>query len=134
MRSRLLGSTMLIALASVLVLGVPLAVVGGQLVREDARGRLEREADAVDAVVERDLVAHRALDQARIAALVEPGTVSRSRFPTAGGWGSARNSVPMPWPSDPEPMDARPAAAGAGRRWSRWPRVRRPAIGCATCG
>ncbi|MEH3052848.1 MAG: HAMP domain-containing sensor histidine kinase [Patulibacter minatonensis] len=46
MRRRLLVSTSLIALAAVLVLGLPLAIVGATLLRERADMRLERRADA----------------------------------------------------------------------------------------
>jgi signal transduction histidine kinase len=51
-RRRLVTSTALIALAAILVLGFPLAVVESARVRSDQTGRLEREADAVAAVVD----------------------------------------------------------------------------------
>lgn len=51
-RRRLVTSTALIALAAILVLGIPLAVVESARVRSDQTGRLEREADAVAAVVD----------------------------------------------------------------------------------
>lgn len=47
MRRRLLRSTALIALAAVLVLGVPLAIVGSALLRQRADSRLERRADEI---------------------------------------------------------------------------------------
>jgi signal transduction histidine kinase len=47
MRRRLVTSTALIALASVIVLGVPLGLVESARVRSDSTARLEREADAV---------------------------------------------------------------------------------------
>ncbi len=47
MRRRLILSTALIALAAVVVLGVPLGVVEAARLREDQTSRLEREADAV---------------------------------------------------------------------------------------
>ncbi|WP_320668653.1 sensor histidine kinase [Patulibacter defluvii] len=46
MRRRLLRSTVLIALATVLVLGVPLGLVGTALLHQRAEMRLERRADA----------------------------------------------------------------------------------------
>lgn len=51
-RRRLVASTALIALAAVLVLGIPLAIVESARVRSDQIGRLEREADAIAAVVD----------------------------------------------------------------------------------
>src|SRR4051812_6898051 len=52
MRRRLLTSTALIAVAAVLVLGIPLAFVEAHRERADATARLEREADAVAAAVD----------------------------------------------------------------------------------
>lgn len=72
MRRRLLSSTVLIALAAVVVLGVPLGVVGGRLIRRDARAQLENEADAVVAAVERDLAAGRRPTSTQLAALLKP--------------------------------------------------------------
>ena len=46
MRRRLLRSTLLVATVSVLVLGVPLAIVGAELLRQRADMRLEQRADA----------------------------------------------------------------------------------------
>jgi signal transduction histidine kinase len=71
MRDRLLASTALIALAAVLVLGVPLGVVGARLVRSDATGRVEREADRVAAVVERRRAQHRPITAAALARVVK---------------------------------------------------------------
>ncbi|MCW3014464.1 MAG: histidine kinase [Solirubrobacterales bacterium] len=51
-RRRLVTSTALIALVAVLVLGVPLALVEAARVRTDQTARLEREADAVAAVID----------------------------------------------------------------------------------
>ena len=57
MRRRLILSTALIALAAVVVLGVPLGVVEAARLRADATARLEREADgaagAIDDILER---------------------------------------------------------------------------------
>jgi signal transduction histidine kinase len=52
MRRRLILSTALIALAAVVVLGVPLGAVEAARLRQDAEARLEREADAVAGVVD----------------------------------------------------------------------------------
>ena len=52
MRRRLILSTALIALAAVIVLGVPLALVDAARLRQDSTGRLEREADAVAGVID----------------------------------------------------------------------------------
>jgi len=73
MRDRLLASTALIALAAVLALGVPLGVVGARLVRSDATGRVEREADRVAAVVERLRAQHRPITAAVLASGVKRG-------------------------------------------------------------
>ncbi|MEN3280598.1 MAG: hypothetical protein V7607_1738 [Solirubrobacteraceae bacterium] len=73
MRRQLLASTTLIALAAVLVLGIPLGVVGTRLVRSDATARLEREADAVAASVQRQVAQGRPLDHADLLALVRHG-------------------------------------------------------------
>src|SRR5438128_918624 len=47
MRRRLILSTALIALAAVIVLGVPLGIVDAARLRQDSTNRLEHEADAV---------------------------------------------------------------------------------------
>src|ERR671930_1834148 len=73
MRRRLLASTTLIALAAVLILGVPLGIVGARLVRTDATARLEREADAVAAAVQRQISQHRPLDRDDLLSLVRRG-------------------------------------------------------------
>ncbi len=51
MRRRLLRSTALIALAAVLVFGIPLGIVGSRLVSAQAEQRLEREADVAAAAL-----------------------------------------------------------------------------------
>jgi signal transduction histidine kinase len=58
-RRRLILSTALIALAAVVVLGIPLAAVEAARVRQDATGRLEREADAAAGAVDDLLETHR---------------------------------------------------------------------------
>jgi signal transduction histidine kinase len=52
MRRRLILSTALISLAAVVVLGVPLGAVEAARLRQDATGRLEREADAVAGAID----------------------------------------------------------------------------------
>lgn len=72
-RRRLTRSSVLIALAAVLVLGVPLAIVEAARVHGDTTGRLEREADAVAGVVD-DRLAHRQpVTRADLAGLVRSG-------------------------------------------------------------
>jgi signal transduction histidine kinase len=72
MRRRLIGSTALIALAAVLVLGVPLGIVESKRARGEATGRIEREADAVAASVDDRLEAGRPLDPAALDRLLAP--------------------------------------------------------------
>src|SRR3954465_2956878 len=61
MRRRIVTSTALIALASVIVLGVPLGLVEAARVRSDSTARLEREADAVASAIDDRLEAHQPL-------------------------------------------------------------------------
>jgi signal transduction histidine kinase len=72
-RTRLLASTVGIALAAILVLGIPLGVVQAKRERSTATSRLEREADAVAAAVDDRLEAHKPLDPARLQPLVRRG-------------------------------------------------------------
>jgi signal transduction histidine kinase len=72
-RRRLIGSTAVIALAAVVVLGIPLALVEAARIREDAAARLEREADSVAGVVEDRLEARRPISRALLSPLVRPG-------------------------------------------------------------
>src|SRR3954447_8493733 len=52
MRRRLILSTALIALAAVIVLGVPLGIINAARLRQDSASRLEHEADAVAAAID----------------------------------------------------------------------------------
>jgi signal transduction histidine kinase len=52
MRKQLIATTALIALAAILVLGIPLGIVESARARGDALGRLEREADGIAAAVD----------------------------------------------------------------------------------
>lgn len=72
MRRRLLASYVFIALAAVLVLGVPLGVVGARLVRSNAADRVERQAVAVAALVDDRLEAGRAIPEGSVAAVIGP--------------------------------------------------------------
>jgi signal transduction histidine kinase len=72
-RRRLILSTALIALAAVVVLGIPLAVVEAARVRQDATGRLEREADAAAGAVDDRLEAHRPISPLLLAVFAGPG-------------------------------------------------------------
>lgn len=73
MRRRLVTSTAAIALASVLVLGVPLGLVEAARVRSDATSRLEREADAVASAIDDRVEAHQPLSPHALAHFVRPG-------------------------------------------------------------
>lgn len=73
MRRRLVTSTALIALASVIVLGVPLGLVESARVRSDSTARLEREADAVAGAIDDRLEAKRPLSRASLARFVRAG-------------------------------------------------------------
>jgi signal transduction histidine kinase len=70
MRRRLILSTALIALAAVIVLGVPLAVVDAARLRQDTTGRLEREADAVAGAIDDRLERGQPVDAARLRAYI----------------------------------------------------------------
>jgi signal transduction histidine kinase len=71
-RRRLVSSTALIALASVIVLGVPLGIVEAARVRTDSTARLEREADAVASAIDDRLEAHQPLSAASLNRYVRP--------------------------------------------------------------
>ncbi len=73
MRRRLVTSTAAIALASVIVLGVPLGLVEAARVRTDATARLEREADAVASAIDDRLEAHQPLSPTALDRFVRPG-------------------------------------------------------------
>src|SRR3954451_10867367 len=73
MRRRLVVSTAVIALATVLVLGIPLAFVEANRERADAEARLEREADAVAAAVDDRVERGQAIDAAALRGLVHAG-------------------------------------------------------------
>src|SRR3954462_8393231 len=70
---RLVTSTALIALAAVIVLGVPLGLVEAARVRSDSTARLEREAAAVSSALDDRLEAHQPLSVASLDRYVRPG-------------------------------------------------------------
>jgi signal transduction histidine kinase len=73
MRRRMIVSTALIALAAVMVLGIPLGVVESRRARSEATGRLEREADAVAAAVDERVESGRRINAVALAGIVHAG-------------------------------------------------------------
>jgi signal transduction histidine kinase len=71
-RRRLIVSTALIALAAVIVLGVPLGAVEAARVREDSTSRLEHEADAAAGAIDDRLEAHRTVSPALLRRFTRP--------------------------------------------------------------
>ena len=71
MRRQLIATTALIALAAILVLGIPLGIVESARARGDALARLEREADGIAAAVD-DRTPPR-LSAAALGAWLRPG-------------------------------------------------------------
>jgi signal transduction histidine kinase len=77
MRRQLIATTALIALAAILVLGIPLGLVESARARSDAIGRLEREADGIATAAARGLDAQALLPYLRpghAADVVERGS------------------------------------------------------------
>jgi signal transduction histidine kinase len=72
-RRRLTRSSVLIALAAVLVLGVPLAIVDAARVHGDVTGKLEREADAIAGVADDRVAQGAGVTPATVAPLVHDG-------------------------------------------------------------
>jgi signal transduction histidine kinase len=96
MRRSLLISTTLIALAGVLVLGLPLGIVGARLIRTEATSRLEREADFAAAALGPQLRHDRPVTPAQLAALARPGhevIVARDGAVTRGGTPIERHRI-----------------------------------------
>src|SRR3954468_17584522 len=73
MRRQLIVTTALIALAALLVLGIPLGLVESARARSDALGRLEREADGIAAAVGGTATTPRQLDPAALSRWLRPG-------------------------------------------------------------
>jgi signal transduction histidine kinase len=72
-RRRLVTSTAAIALASVIVLGVPLGLVEAARVRSDTTARLEREADAVAGAIDDRVEAGQPIAPPALERFVRPG-------------------------------------------------------------
>jgi signal transduction histidine kinase len=70
MRRRLILSTALIALAAVIVLGVPLGAVDAARLRQDSTSRLEHEADAVAGAIDDRLERHQRVSPALLRRFV----------------------------------------------------------------
>src|SRR4051794_14247269 len=81
MRRRLLVSTTSIALAAVLLLGVPLGIIGSRLLAQSAEQRLEREADTAAARIVAARRAGRTVDAALLESLAETGHRLEIRLP-----------------------------------------------------
>jgi signal transduction histidine kinase len=82
MRRRLIATTALIALAAILVLGIPLGLVESARARSDALGRLEREADGIAAAIDDRPVSIRGIDAAVLSPWLRSG---HAAVITAGG-------------------------------------------------
>lgn len=66
MRRRLLFSTLAVALIAVLLLGIPLGIVVGKLVKDEAKQQLQREATTLAAEVDFSVSTYHRVDAARI--------------------------------------------------------------------
>jgi signal transduction histidine kinase len=73
MRRRLILSTALIALAAVIVLGVPLGAVDAARLRQDSTSRLEHEADAVAGAIDDRLERHQPVSPALLRRFILGG-------------------------------------------------------------
>ena len=73
MRRLLIATTALIALAAILVLGIPLGLVESARARGDALGRLEREADGIAAAVDDRSGGTQRLDARALTPWLRPG-------------------------------------------------------------
>ncbi len=73
MRRRLILSTALIALAAVIVLGVPLGAVEGARLRQDALSRLEREADGAAGAIDDRVERHETITAALLRGFASAG-------------------------------------------------------------
>jgi len=68
-RKRLLISTLLVAMVAVLLLGVPLGIVAGRLIRDEAHNRMNREAAQIAAGLDQLSLNHQAISAASVARL-----------------------------------------------------------------
>ena len=72
MRRRIILATVAVALAGIVVFGVPLAVVARRVVRDDELRRLDREADAVAFAIDDDIEAGKPVDRNIVRRVVRP--------------------------------------------------------------
>ena len=106
MRRQLIATTSLIALAAILVLGIPLGVVESARARSDALTRLEREADGIAAAID---------DRAETASRVRHPLAHPSAAPRARRRGGRVRAVAAPR-ADAVGRPARRALRGAAGR------------------
>ncbi|MEY2568564.1 MAG: hypothetical protein QOE35_3093 [Actinomycetota bacterium] len=71
MRKRIVLATLGVAMAGILVLGVPLAIAARRVVRNDALRRLDRQADAVGFAIDDDIEAGRPVEVVKLDHFVE---------------------------------------------------------------
>ena len=64
MRRRIVWASVSVAIAGILVLGLPLALLARKVVRDDVRNRLDREATSIGFAIDDDLEHQRTLDRA----------------------------------------------------------------------
>jgi signal transduction histidine kinase len=83
MRRRLILSTALIALAAVVVLGVPLGAVERARLRQDSTSALEHEADAAAGAIDDRLERHQRITPAQLRSFIPPA--HRITVTTRGG-------------------------------------------------
>ncbi|MDX6556716.1 MAG: hypothetical protein QOD86_2911 [Miltoncostaeaceae bacterium] len=82
MRARLLASSIAIALVAAILLGLPLAIVGGRLLDAQAQTRVREEASAVAGAVEDEAEVGHMPSQARLLVLVPAGRFVRVEGPS----------------------------------------------------
>lgn len=73
MRRRIVFATLAVAIAGILVLGVPLAVAARQVVRNDALRHLDRQADAIGLAIDDDIEAGRPVAVATLGGFAGTG-------------------------------------------------------------
>lgn len=135
MSRRLIVSTALIALAAVLVLGVPLGVIEARRARSEADAQLEREADAVAAAVDDRIEARKPIRAAaleplihrghRVTVVARGGTVTRVGARIGGATTDARSGVAR----EARVTASAPAGDVAGRVRNVWLLIALLAVG-----
>jgi len=71
-RRRITLATIAVALAGIVVFGVPLAIVARRVVRDTTLRRLDREADAIAFAIDDDIEARRPIDPAAVQRAIRP--------------------------------------------------------------